>query len=85
MSGTIRHLEPEPERDWSSRPGAEALAAAIRRFWAGFGHDDVRVWIESPAVEADQRLLIDEPSSPPTLTGWRQGMVVRNGLTAGER
>ena len=41
--------------------------------------------VRRPAVEADQRLLIDEPSSPPTLTGWRQGMVVRNGLTAGAK
>jgi hypothetical protein len=40
-----RRLEPEPERDWSNRPGAEALAAEISKFWLGFGHD-VRVWVE---------------------------------------
>jgi hypothetical protein len=37
--------EPQPERDWSSRAGAAALAAEIRAFWLGFGHD-VLVWIE---------------------------------------
>jgi hypothetical protein len=45
MAGITRRLEPEPERDWSNRPGAEALAAEIRRFWSAFGHD-IRVWIE---------------------------------------
>lgn len=39
-------LEPDPARDWSNRLGAEALAAAIRRFWIELGHNDVLVWIE---------------------------------------
>jgi hypothetical protein len=44
-----RPAEPEPQRDWSSRLGAEALAAEIRAFWAGFGHD-VLVWTEPPRI-----------------------------------
>jgi hypothetical protein len=40
-----RRLEPNPARDWSTRAGAEALAAVVRRFWVGFGHD-VLVWAE---------------------------------------
>jgi hypothetical protein len=43
-AATIR-LEPAPRRDYCSKAGAEALAAEIRRFWSGFGHD-VRTWIE---------------------------------------
>jgi hypothetical protein len=46
MTTRNRRLEPDPARDWSSRAGAEALAEEIRRFWAGFGHLEVRVWIE---------------------------------------
>jgi hypothetical protein len=44
-----RSAEPQPERDWSSRTGAAALAAAIRRFWEGFGFD-VAVWVEPPSI-----------------------------------
>ena len=40
-----RRLEPNPARDWSTRAGAEALAAEIKRFWTGFGYD-VFVWAE---------------------------------------
>ena len=40
-----RSAEPQPRRDWSGKAGAEELAAEIRRFWAGFGHD-VLVWAE---------------------------------------
>lgn len=36
-----RSVEPQPERDWSSRAGAQALAAEIKRFWANFGYSAV--------------------------------------------
>lgn len=39
-------LEPQSSRDWSSKAGAEALAAEIRRFWTAFGYD-VQVWVEA--------------------------------------
>ena len=42
MTTSNRRLEPNPGRDYCSRAGAEALAADIRRFWAGFGHE---VWV----------------------------------------
>jgi hypothetical protein len=45
IAGSTRRLEPSPGRDYCSRAGAEALAAEIKRFWLGFGHE-VRVWIE---------------------------------------
>jgi hypothetical protein len=49
MTATTRNrrVEPEPQRDWSSKPGAEALAADIRRFWASFGYADIVVWVEA--------------------------------------
>jgi hypothetical protein len=45
MTATTSRLEPSPGRDYCSRAGAEQLAADIRRFWSGFGHD-VGVWVE---------------------------------------
>ncbi len=41
-----RSAEPNPDRDWSNKPGAEALAAEIRQFWKTFAGQDVLVWVE---------------------------------------
>jgi hypothetical protein len=47
MTATTKRLEPDPERDWSSRAGAEALASNLRAFWHSFGgFTSVKVWIE---------------------------------------
>jgi hypothetical protein len=67
----------------SRRSGAAASSSPPSRRNTRSSQYGTQACPAAPAVEADQRLLIDEPSSPPTLTGWRQGMVVRNGLTAG--
>jgi hypothetical protein len=34
---TRASLEPAPTQDWSGKPGAEALAAAISRYWRQLG------------------------------------------------
>jgi hypothetical protein len=41
-----RPAEPEPRRDWSSKAGAEALAAMVRQYWRERGFPDVEVWVE---------------------------------------
>jgi hypothetical protein len=77
--GEIVRRQVQCHRDDRDQPRRHRLHRGVIR---GRRSTDLR-HVRRPAVEADQRLLIDEPSSPPTLTGWRQGMVVRNGLTAG--
>jgi hypothetical protein len=80
-NGNRRRLEPEPERDWSSRPGAEALAAEIKRFWAAWGYDDIRVWTE-PArggrdalwvVKSTLRCGLPPPATAPAIGSPQQG------------
>jgi hypothetical protein len=45
MSG-IRAAEPEPQRDWSTKAGADGLAEVIRAYWRSHGFAHVEVWVE---------------------------------------
>lgn len=69
MTGTGNtRLEPHPQRDWSSRLGAEALAAEICRFWSSFGHFTLKVWIEPARGVWCVRSTLQGALWPPTPT-----------------
>jgi hypothetical protein len=44
-SGTVDDLEPVVV-DYTTRAGAERLAAEIRQYWSGLGYNQVRVWVD---------------------------------------